>query len=700
MRPLRQFLLGIFLALPAVGQVEPLASAQGCPNPVVDATELSQYQVKSVSFDLPFDFLRFQRNLLANIDPPLFQRAGSPFRDGDVMKDARRVRDALHGDDSNGLGLPVNVTAVVARIENCRPTDSPKTLDLVYRAFSSKLPFFPIRAAESVKVESDDPVKGAGLDRKLPFSVVPTLDYNRQAKAEPGAALAFRKLGAVETLSLLGRASSNSRTFDGAFTGSSSPGRLWLRRVDWRTGYLYSDQPSENGRLKTNTGTGQLTALLRDLGSAGPMLRAGAAFEGGNLGSRFLPSQLPAGTLARANYTGIKLFSGLTWRGEAQTLSASYGVQFGSTGDGFSQGFRKHVGGLSYQFRLLPYPHTPHEFDINLTGGVIQNLGGLPVSERFFGGNRHAQFIAGDTWRLQSAPLIHSFAQNELSRAGGFQAGGEDFVSLNLTYAPVVWKKPLLPLELVNNSEFQNQVEGSLNTAEEVVRQAYFGRDPAMSQIAGMKNEHQALRKSVEDLLAQLQAAEDAPLGDLEDRLLECLDEVQAIIDNGDIEKMGDGNPSNAGVQINAMLRPKGRLDELRSCAADLRPLNIPALDTAFAALNAPEQTLRAVFVKFDADAATRRAASDMKFARHVLNRFFNEINIASISPVVLFDAARIGPRNTGESPFRYGIGGGIRFTLVSTVRFTVAYSANPNPRPNERHGAFVVSMNLVDLFY
>ena len=109
---------------------------------------------------------------------------------------------------------------------------------------------------------------------------------------------------------------------------------------------------------------------------------------------------------------------------------------------------------------------------------------------------------------------------------------------------------------------------------------------------------------------------------------------------------------------------------------------------------------MRSVFAKFQPEKAAESAKNDMTFTRRVLNRFFDEINLASISPVVLFDAARIGPAPPNESPLRYGIGAGIRFSLASAARFTVAYAVNPNPRPSERRGALVISLDVVDLFY
>jgi len=53
-------------------------------------------------------------------------------------------------------------------------------------------------------------------------------------------------------------------------------------------------------------------------------------------------------------------------------------------------------------------------------------LGKLPVAERFFGGNRAEDFIAGDNWRIRGGPLVRSIPENRLN-AGGHTRPGRRF---------------------------------------------------------------------------------------------------------------------------------------------------------------------------------------------------------------------------------------------------------------------------------
>ena len=103
-------------------------------------------------------------------------------------------------------------------------------------------------------------------------------------------------------------------------------------------------------------------------------------------------------------------------------------------------------------------------------------------------------------------------------------------------------------------------------------------------------------------------------------------------------------------------------------------------------------------YAKVDNDLARGKARAEMKSPRRTLNTLLRDINIVSISPVVLFDAARIGGSTGPFRGTRYGIGGGLRFSLVSHVNLTVAYAANPDRRPGESRGAFVFTLQFRDL--
>lgn len=128
--------------------------------------------------------------------------------------------------------------------------------------------------------------------------------------------------------------------------------------------------------------------------------------------------------------------------------------------------------------------------------------------------------------------------------------------------------------------------------------------------------------------------------------------------------------------------------------------LNDSTIASAATALNAVAGNLQTEMASIDQQAATNKASSDMSYVRRTLGTILKEMNIASLSPVLAFDVAHLSPGgNAAYEGTRYGIGGGIRFSLVSTASFTIGYSRNPNPRPGEGSGAFFFSFNTRNLF-
>ncbi|MDX6612400.1 MAG: hypothetical protein QOD75_1586 [Blastocatellia bacterium] len=94
-----------------------------------------------------------------------------------------------------------------------------------------------------------------------------------------------------------------------------------------------------------------------------------------------------------------------------------------------------------------------------------------------------------------------------------------------------------------------------------------------------------------------------------------------------------------------------------------------------------------------------RKANRDVAYTGRVLDVIFREMNLVAISPVAMIDVARIGPLvSPTYDRLRYGLGGGLRLSLVS-LDFDVGYSWNPRRLPGERHGAFVFALSVSDLF-
>ena len=89
-----------------------------------------------------------------------------------------------------------------------------------------------------------------------------------------------------------------------------------------------------------------------------------------------------------------------------------------------------------------------------------------------------------------------------------------------------------------------------------------------------------------------------------------------------------------------------------------------------------------------------QRAVRDTDFAGRAPDVIIRELNIYAISPMVLFDAARLGPRTTISEAFASDF----RFSLANW-NLSLGYSWNPSRRPHKEAGAFTVSISVTDPF-
>ena len=107
----------------------------------------------------------------------------------------------------------------------------------------------------------------------------------------------------------------------------------------------------------------------------------------------------------------------------------------------------------------------------------------------------------------------------------------------------------------------------------------------------------------------------------------------------------------------------------------------------------------QSAFNKIRVPKAEVTANQTISYVGRILGVFFRETNLIGVSPVFMFDAARMRINDVPDTNrFRYGIGSGLRFSLIN-VDFTAGYSFNPTRRLNEPRGAFVLRMDINDLF-
>ena len=692
--------LAITLAPRASGQSSAIVTSDAsCPDPLKDSKALSSYVVREIRFETPFDFLDTVKNSLAAAKVKMPQKEGQFFRDFSVSNGTDTIRIMLSRNDP-AIGLPVNITASIAYIENCQAESEPSTLDVVYRVYTSRLPFFASRVPEAHEIEKDDPPEGAGMSQDQDFRFLPRVGFNKSSMAFGGAEFVAQNQGPVEQMSFVVEGAAQRRTAEGSLSGNWAPGNSWLKQLDWHGFYQYTDLPSKQDKLKQSRSGIQISGLMHDFANGRALMRAGFSVEAGNQNSSFDPATLPSDVLASADYSAINSFTGLAFRGRRNSLSLSYGLQLGNSGEGFRKGYRKHIGDLEYKSRWLPARHKPAELELRFTIGSIRNLGGLPVSERFFGGNIQEDFLRGRTWRIRSNPVIRSFSENRLAGpAQGSTQGADEFIALNVTFTPTIWSRPLVPTDLLSNQQFDRKLNGALNTIKQNLALDYESRNRFIDQALAMRHEIEATQCGLGEIMEAFEAANDQRNGfgqvfDL------CRDEVFGAI-KYEIPLVQGDNRSEAGIALSKLFKHDGTIDKINDCVDTFKAVLGSQIDPSIALVAKSRQPIHAVLSKVNRDAAAKQAEIDLNFARRVIDTFLNEINLAAVAPVLLFDTARLGPQpQKGGQGFRYGVGGGIRFNLVSVARFTVAYACNPDRKPGEDRGALLLMFDIADLFY
>jgi hypothetical protein len=715
-----------------------------------------KYTVRRVRIDAPLGWLfasvrNVTKNILQDKEMPLKEGktfVKQNFDDGFIF-----VRKKFQELQTNP---EARFTTRVAYpdIENCDTgkqglTGKPE-LDVVYRVYTISFSNTLMRTFEvGAKEEVNRGVPDTTAPRRLArYFFQPYAGYNRSR----GGALGGTKFTArvdsklIKTLSLdaAGAGSGSEVRFDA--TGSREREQGPVRYVEWDFEYFHTDVPSDVVDLARATGRGQIIAATRPFGARELILRFGAAVEGGNRQTDLTGSGLTAEDIADSGHRALKLFAGgsMTWG--RHTFKASYGAQLGNAGEGFGVDYVKQVFDADGDLWFTPGdPHYPITFQTRFAAGDINIRRRLPVAERFFGGNTEQSFISGDTWVIQSNPLIRSFPQNRFNRTGaGGVVGGERFFSLNTTLAVTVWAEPMVPREIEDycarpqtNEEgepeedncltLDDAVAFSLSGAESAIKSAYVSDTP----------EFKALSERVKDL--------ERPLSELNDELLivgrnpdpQVREVYRRLFVPPANDLPAEGSYTQVVLGTTSILKGLKNDTVNRSDVRALvvgvvrtnKPSRIVAMGTDLEALEAllpGDQgvrlaALRRKFLDIGKEIKTNfekliysdvekqtpseidkqaeeKAKQEMVFPRRVINRLIHESNLYSASPVAYFDAARLWQGRGLRGDMRYGVGGGARFTFVG-LDVTGGYVWNIDRRPNEGRGAFVFGFELSNLF-
>lgn len=736
-RPLPRAVVWAFLLL-LLPAIAPAAAAQEtCTHKKDNPAFYSQgnYKVRNVRLKSPIDFMHAISSALDAVRPQLPQ-PGSVFTLEELTKGREAVRaamKALEGDDPRRS----RVLLVDGDIEKCDEQGSPPMLDVYYTVFTTNYDSYLSHTFEVKQDELARPAASAATtavetQKKGSLRVQPFVDYNRSRQLFGGGRLRLRAPGGVideAEVSAGGSTAGNEQTFE--LSGSRSPETTAVNELQYRLGYRHTDLPASANRLREGIMQAQLFGATKPLGPKGIILRYGASLEGGNQQTDLDAAAAAAvGSAADSGYGSLKTYLGATLRTKKYSLAGSYGLQLGTRGATADLDFVKHVGDVAFDAYWI-LNRKPGEFhsavtlETRLSGGAIKTLGTLPLTQRFFGGNVARDFIDGDAWRIRGGPFIRSIPENRLDSGSVFGAvGGTGFYSANVTLGIPVWGKSLIPAEVAADESFLPTVNAAVEIAQSVLVFSHLSETPVFGRILDGLKPVDSEMAEIETALATLpwtcpnDPPDDRPEVEEETCLLK--DKVHTIRLHLDLKddtaranllrqldstlKAGDENPDCMDAEscsdimqvrvrletASGLLRPAGQtqvadtFDRIRNLLATQQPPLVRDFNDFDDPVKNP-----------DKQKAIDLAAEDMAQFTPVLDSFLYELNAFAVSPVMVFDAARVWPDRNGT---RFGVGGGVRLSVVN-LNLTLGYSFNPSPKPREGRGALFFSMDVTDLF-
>jgi hypothetical protein len=668
--------------------------------------EREGYQVRSSRIDDPFDFLPWvrirQRRAAAQIASLV---NGKPFQYSTARDQAREIieKENFLPDTSE---VRIKLRLELLSVENC----SNRSLDLVYRVYSTQI--MPVLSSlpETRTTERRFPQEAAGMSRvdvptQKPFQLTPLAGYDSTRNLAVGARLEMtpRRLWKLpfNSLFLEAQGSSESVKVSAAITGSNDSDG-WLAHSDWLLNYNYFSIPTGQGNLKGGDLSAQFTGVSKALASGNLTFRFGGLLEGGNRQNELINLRLAENTIPNSGFVSLKVYAGLASRLRHNVFSASYGLEVGSVRRSEQAGWRKHVGDIRHE---LWYPIGDHrilDLESRVTIGAIQVPGTIPLPERFFGGNHEELFLPGDSWQIRANSVIRAIPGSGLYRTEAGD-GGEKFFSYNLTAAYSLWRKPLMPSEILKDADFNAELQNAIDVVTGNLQNYHVTKDAHYQEL--LKQQLPAVSTSLEDLKQAVQNAQQAWPGQAENQFAECLRAINTAIrrTRNAIQATDVGQQYGS---VRALLSPSVEVDENRlakvmTCVNDLNSTLAmeQGITNASARLNTIRENMERLFGMIDQAQAEREAKAEMAFTRRTLNTLFNEVNLYSVSPVLIFDVARVGSGKEGFGSWRYGPGAGLRFEIASTAHFTTGYAWNVKPKPGEGHGTFFFSLGVRDLF-
>jgi hypothetical protein len=682
------------------------------PGPCTNkSADYDGYTISHVDLKNPIGFITPWGSLSTSLKKRLKLKVNAPFSLESFEQDSALLSSTLKADFASSHQT-VKLSYAGGEILDCDP--EARTLRVVYPIFTSVVPSFIAPSIEQQTSESQRPATtGATRVSERSLLIAPLTGYNQTRGTWGGLTFSDR----IGKLRLQAESDASGNSGSGYFdvSGNNGPlGNLW-DRADWAGTFEYVDLPAGAARFKEGKITGRFSASTKESAKKHVIVRYGAVLEGGHQQSSDTvtdPHLTP-----NSGYGSLKLYVGVTGRPGNAAFTASYGLQLGSAFMDAVPVFKKHLLDVGYNVNVPvpfrkplgdaedfkgPLSTTVHRslyLETRLTAGLIQDASGTPLAERFLGGNAMRPFVQDSSWLILSNAFIRSIPENQLGAQSGTALGGSRFYSANATVSFTLWGRPMLPKELATaDPRFPGILNTPFHTAALSLANTYKIKDPEYIRLsAAISAKAVDLNKKLTALSDELKlippaiAAEPAVapcLKDIKRNLLSTRGAASMIASQPDPQVVGqlvtDSLPTLSGLirdltkdlrdaaQTNLATQIDLSMNDIQTLGNDIRDAD-----------NLPSK-------KYD-----NQAWQTLAPGHRAIDVFLHELNIYSVSPVAMFDVARVWPVGEGV---RYGVGPGLRLSLVN-ANFTLGYGFNPQRSDRESIGAIFFKLDVTSLF-
>jgi hypothetical protein len=255
-------------------------------------------------------------------------------------------------------------------------------------------------------------------------------------------------------------------------------------------------------------------------------------------------------------------------------------------------------------------------------------------------------------------------------------------------------------------------IEFEFSAAESSLRNEYLSSTPEFREVAQMVKPLLSALGAVDQELGSIERQN--PAQEVTEQITLCRTDLgiarqtaETINDDltdgppktADIRKLVVGFPSKTPPIASYVSDLIDDLTTLKDMPSVSNPNN---LSQRIADLESRRQMMANAFIALDQSALAKqqeqRAQREMKYPRRVFDQLTHEANLIAVSPVAIFDVARLSQHGVPTRAVRYAIGGGLRLSVVS-LDVTAGYAWNPTRQPWERRGALIFSMEVSNLF-